>query len=274
VGNDVLIGPFNSLQLVVGPNGSGKSVYLRQLALIIILAQSGCFIPAQWASIKIYDRILSRINSEDDMEGNASTFSLEMMETNHILESMNARSLIIIDELCRGTSSEDGIAICWSVCEHIIKSKSHTLFATHFNQQLNSLATLYPTVRILSMRVTANVPVSTTTAHNANNKLLRYWFRAEERKGGEVDLNLIEGYGIKVAESVHLPSAVIQQALAIRSHLKSILQIKNVTVHAEKSVSSSYSLLKRLTLLRGSTLDERGIRKHLQSMKERFSTKK
>ena len=126
---------------------------------------------------------LGYIFIEDDMETNSSTFSLEMQDISYILPTMNSRSLLIIDELCRSTSNEDGVALAWSICEHFIAIKAHTLFATHY-KQLPLLASIYPSVKIISMRV---LPSSTTDG-DVNDAVgvigshnLKYLFRADEK---------------------------------------------------------------------------------------------
>lgn len=102
--------------IIMGPNMSGKSTYLQQVCLIVILAQIGCYIPARFATIRVVDRIFTRMGAVDNLESNSSTFMTEMRETAFILQNVSQRSLIVVDELGRATSSSDGFAITWSCC--------------------------------------------------------------------------------------------------------------------------------------------------------------
>ncbi|KAF8246000.1 hypothetical protein K440DRAFT_586559 [Wilcoxina mikolae CBS 423.85] len=134
-GNDCFIGDKELLWLVTGPNMAGKSTFLRQNVLISILAQTGSFVPAEHAEIGIVDKIFSRIGSADNLYNSQSTFMVEMLETAHILRSATPRSFVIMDEIGRGTSSRDGLAIAYATLTHLIEvNKSRTLFATHFHE--------------------------------------------------------------------------------------------------------------------------------------------
>src|SRR6266496_2491944 len=111
---------------------SGKSTYLKQVALLQIMAQMGSFIPAEEATFRITDQIFSRVGSNDDIATNCSTFMMEMKEISYIIQQANEKSLIIIDELGRGTSVEEGVGLCHAISEHLLKTGAFTLFATHF----------------------------------------------------------------------------------------------------------------------------------------------
>ena len=111
---------------------SGKSTYLRQLVLLQVLAQLGCFVPADSATFRIADSIFSRISTGDSIECNASTFTLEMKETAFILGGLGKSALVIVDELGRGTSTEEGAALCWAVAEQLLKTTAFCFLATHF----------------------------------------------------------------------------------------------------------------------------------------------
>ena len=134
--------------MLTGPNMSGKSTYLRQVVLLTIMAQCGCFVPATLASLRITDRIFSRVSTRDSIETNASTFMVEMQETAFILGNLSQASLVIIDELGRGTSVEEGTAICWAVAEALLRSPAFVLLATHFGP-MTSLAAAHPCVENL-----------------------------------------------------------------------------------------------------------------------------
>ncbi len=141
------------LLLVTGPNMAGKSTYIRQVALLVLLAQIGSFVPATQARVGVVDRILTRIGSADDLSAGASTFMVEMTETAAILNQATARSLVILDEVGRGTSTWDGLSLAWAICEYLYEAVgARTLFATHYHE-LVDLADEFPAVRNLNVAV-------------------------------------------------------------------------------------------------------------------------
>jgi len=140
VTNDTLLDcDKNHLIILTGPNMSGKSTYIRQTAILVIMAQTGSFIPASSAHVGIVDKIFTRIGAHDDISRGQSTFMVEMNETADILNNLSERSLIILDEIGRGTSTYDGLSLAWALAEHFQKTKARTLFATHFHE-LTALA--------------------------------------------------------------------------------------------------------------------------------------
>jgi DNA mismatch repair protein MutS len=160
IANDTHMGTLEAEQadtrllLLTGPNMAGKSTYLRQVAAIVLLAQAGSFVPAACARIGIVDRIFSRVGADDDLARGMSTFMLEMVETAYILRHATPRSLVILDEVGRGTSTRDGLAIARAVVEHLhTATRARTLFATHFHE-LASLADALPSLRVYQMEVT------------------------------------------------------------------------------------------------------------------------
>ncbi len=136
VANDVQMSAKNDrLLLITGPNMAGKSTYIRQVALLTLLAQTGSFIPAEEATIGLVDRIFTRVGAADELTRGLSTFMLEMVETANILNNATSRSLVILDEVGRGTSTCDGLALAWAICEHIaLRIRCRTLFATHYHE--------------------------------------------------------------------------------------------------------------------------------------------
>ncbi|MDQ6972540.1 MAG: DNA mismatch repair protein MutS [Mariprofundaceae bacterium] len=183
--------------LLTGPNMGGKSTYMRQVAWIVWLAHTGCFVPADSAHVPLVERIFTRIGAGDELSAGRSTFMVEMMETAHILNQLGPRSLVIIDEIGRGTSTWDGLAIAWSVAEQLMQSKDVlTLFATHYHE-LTGLPDEYP------------------QAFNAS-------VMVREHRGDVVFLHRLEdnaadrSYGIAVAKLAGLPTDVLKRA---REHL-------------------------------------------------------
>ncbi|CAH0398232.1 unnamed protein product [Chilo suppressalis] len=142
VPNDIFASPEHNFTIITGPNMGGKSIFIKQIAIIQVMAQLGCFLPTTNAIIRISDRIFSRIGFNDSVELNASTYVLEMKEVQHILKGLTRQSLVIIDELCRGTSSEEGTSMAWAICEELLKSDAFTFFTTHF-MYLTRLQDLY-----------------------------------------------------------------------------------------------------------------------------------
>ena len=149
VANDTFAGTKCNFSLITGVNGGGKSTYLKQIGLIVLLGHIGSYVPAEEAFIPIRDQICTRIGCGDDFEHNISSFMMEMRETAFILRSLTPRSLVLVDELGRATSNEDGVAIAWSVAERLLASNAFTFFVTHYSG-LNKLADLYPNVSNVS----------------------------------------------------------------------------------------------------------------------------
>jgi DNA mismatch repair protein MutS len=153
VPNDCDLSPGNRLCLLTGPNMAGKSTWLRQNALIVVLAQSGLFVPAQSARLGLVDRLFSRVGGGDDIAGGRSTFMVEMAETAAILNGATPRSLLVLDEVGRGTATWDGLAIAWAVLEALHdRIRCRAIFATHFHE-LTALAGRLPELRLAQMKV-------------------------------------------------------------------------------------------------------------------------
>jgi DNA mismatch repair protein MutS len=189
------------LLLVTGPNMGGKSTYLRQIALIVLLAQIGSFVPAKAARIGLVDRIFTRVGAQDDLAGGASTFMVEMLETATILHQATRRSLVILDEVGRGTSTQDGLAIARAVLEDIhYRIGARTLFATHY-LELTALADSLPDA--------ANIHVAALEA--GDRVIFLYTVRP-----GPADRT----YGIQVARLAGLPPWVADRAAALLSEME------------------------------------------------------
>ncbi|RKO86224.1 muts domain V-domain-containing protein, partial [Blyttiomyces helicus] len=153
VPNDIYAAGGANVHLVTGPNMSGKSTYLRQVALLTIMAQLGTLVPADYASVRLVDKLFSRVGDDSSVETNASSFTMEMRETAFILKNVTNESLIIIDELGRGTSTSDGLGITFAVCEELVRTKAFVFLATHF-QELPIALKVYPNVMNLHLEVT------------------------------------------------------------------------------------------------------------------------
>lgn len=203
VPNDVIFEKGEIVRVITGPNMSGKSTYLRQTALIVLMAQMGSFVPAVSAKIGLVDRIFTRIGAQDEIHAGQSTFMVEMVEAANILHHATPRSLLILDEIGRGTSTYDGLSIAWGIIEYIHNHphlRAKTLFATHYHE-LTQLAELLPGVR------NYNVAVS-----EADGKVV---FLHKIIPGGAD-----RSYGIHVAQLAGLPAPVIGRANEIMAELE------------------------------------------------------
>ena len=202
--NDTLMDTGDNRMLIVtGPNMSGKSTYMRQIALIVIMAQIGSFVPAESAHIGIADRVFTRIGSSDDLAGGQSTFMVEMNELAGILSGATSRSLIILDEIGRGTSTFDGLAIAWSVVEYMADPRrigARTLFATHYHELSELEGKL---AGVVNYRITAK-------EHGEDVIFLR----KIERGGAD------KSFGIHVAHLAGLPRPVLMRAHEILARLE------------------------------------------------------
>jgi len=203
VPNDVIFEKGEIVRVITGPNMSGKSTYLRQTALIVLMAQMGSFVPADSARIGLVDRIFTRIGAQDEIHAGQSTFMVEMIEAANILHHATSRSLLILDEIGRGTSTYDGLSIAWGIIEYIHNHphlRAKTLFATHYHE-LTQLADLLPGVRNYNVAVT-----------EADGKVV---FLHKIVAGGAD-----KSYGIHVAQLAGLPAPVIQRANEIMHELE------------------------------------------------------
>jgi DNA mismatch repair protein MutS len=188
--------------ILTGPNMSGKSALLRQTALIVLMAQTGCFVPAKEATIGIVDKIFTRVGASDNISLGESTFMVEMNETASILNNLSDRSLILLDEIGRGTSTYDGISIAWAMVEYLHENRhrAKTLFATHYHE-LNEMENSFSRVRNYNISI-----------KEFNNKVI--FLRKLKRGGSE------HSFGIHVAKMAGMPRSVVSRADEILKELE------------------------------------------------------
>ena len=218
VPNDVLLDQkTNRLAIITGPNMSGKSTYMRQTALIVLMAQMGCFVPAQYARISVVDRLFTRVGASDDLTAGESTFMVEMHEVSTILKRATQNSLVILDEVGRGTSTFDGISIARAVAEFIAGKKigCKTLFATHYHE-LTMLEGECDGVRNLSVAV---------AKHGDSIRFLR------KIVDGAAD----DSYGIEVAKLAGLPTAVTNRAHTLLKEMEAQSRAEKAALNAQKA---------------------------------------
>ncbi|MHC1611285.1 MAG: DNA mismatch repair protein MutS [Candidatus Methanospirareceae archaeon] len=219
VPNDIRIGKDNRLMIITGPNMSGKSTFMRQTALIVLMAQLGSFVPAEEAKIGVVDRIFTRVGAYDDLSMGQSSFMVEMSETANILNNATERSLIILDEIGRGTSTLDGMSIAWSVCEYINERiRAKTLFATHF-YELTELADMLDGVKCYNVSI-----------KEVGDEIF-FMRKVVEGRGSR-------SYGIQVAKLAGLPEEVIESA-------KSVLKRMESETERERGESEAKVVVKR-----------------------------
>jgi DNA mismatch repair protein MutS len=193
IANDVALSPYRQLLLITGPNMGGKSTFMRQTALIVLLAHCGCFVPAQSAKIGKIDRIFTRIGASDDLAGGRSTFMVEMTETANILNNATANSLVLLDEVGRGTSTFDGLSLAWACAKQLLeKNRSYTLFATHYFEL---------TRLVEEFKQVANVHLD--AAEHGNG--IVFLHRVQEGAANQ-------SYGLQVAALAGIPKSVVASA--------------------------------------------------------------
>jgi DNA mismatch repair protein MutS len=202
VPNDIDInGTDKQIMVITGPNMAGKSTYIRQIALLVLMAQMGSFIPAKEATIGVVDRIFTRVGAMDELAKGQSTFMVEMNEAANILNNATKRSLIILDEVGRGTSTFDGVSIAWALTEYIYEHlKARTLFATHYHE-MAELALLFPGIRNYNIAV-------------------REWEDEIIFLRKIIEGSADKSYGIHVARLAGMPNEVIQRARVILANLE------------------------------------------------------
>ncbi len=204
VPNDVSLDDHNhQILIITGPNMAGKSALLRQTALIVLMAQMGCYVPAAKANLGITDKVFTRVGASDNLSKGESTFMVEMIETASILNNLSERSLVLMDEIGRGTSTYDGISIAWSIVEYLHnhdRFKPKTLFATHYHE-LNQLEEDFPAIKNYNVSV-----------KEVGDKVI---FMRKLKKGGSE-----HSFGIHVAQMAGMPNPVVIRAAEIMQHLE------------------------------------------------------
>nr|XP_026693129.1 mutS protein homolog 4-like [Ciona intestinalis] len=259
VPNNIYAADGTNFSVITGPNMSGKSTYLKMIALLQVMAQIGCFVPADFASFRISDQIFSRIGSDDDMETNSSTFVLEMKEINYILQNCEGNSLILIDELGRGTSTEEGIGLCWAISEFLLVQKSFTFFATHF-LELCRLETIYPNVENYHMQIQHIV--------SAKGSLRKVSYTYVLSKGHTEEKH----YGLQLAELFNFPSSVMSQAREIAASMQETSDTADIVTTAErKKDNADYRFAtKLLQVSRSSKLSSEALKEYLKRLREEY----
>jgi DNA mismatch repair protein MutS len=204
VPNDIYLdNETQQIMIITGPNMAGKSALLRQTALIVLMAQMGSFVPASYARIGIIDKVFTRVGASDNLAKGESTFMVEMTETASILNNLSDSSLVLMDEIGRGTSTYDGISIAWSIVEYLHnhpKFRAKTLFATHYHE-LNQLADDFPKIKNFNVSV-----------KEVGNKVI---FLRKLKEGGSE-----HSFGIHVAQMAGMPNPIVLRASEIMGHLE------------------------------------------------------
>ena len=216
VPNDIKLGDkAGDVLIITGPNMSGKSTYIRQVALLVLMAQTGSFIPAKDATIGLVDRIFTRVGASDELVRGQSTFMVEMIETANIINNATDKSLVILDEVGRGTSTYDGLSLAWAVTEHIAnKTKCRTLFATHYHE-LTELAELFTNVK------NCNVAV-------------REWMDEVVFLHRILPGGTDKSYGIHVAKLAGVPKPILERSKEILEELEAAFQKEATSQHLSK----------------------------------------
>ena len=259
VSNDIILDKNTNMLLITGPNMAGKSTYMRQMAIITIMAQIGCFVPASEAKIKIFDAIYTRIGASDDLVSGESTFMVEMIEANNAISNATNKSLILFDELGRGTATFDGMALAQSIIEYIHNNiKCITFFSTHYHE----LTDLETTLKNLK-----NVHVS---AHEENGNITFL----HKIKEGSID----KSYGIHVARLANLPETLIKRATEILKVYENKEKKRDIKIQEslpiedliEQEQSKIETYIKELNILKLTPIDAMNI---LYKMQEQIKNK-
>jgi DNA mismatch repair protein MutS len=211
--------------IITGPNMAGKSALLRQTALIVLMAQMGSFVPASFARIGIIDKVFTRVGASDNLSKGESTFMVEMTETASILNNLSDRSLVLMDEIGRGTSTYDGVSIAWSIVEYLHNHptfRAKTLFATHYHE-LNQLADDFPKIKNFNVSV-----------KEVGDKVI---FMRKLKAGGSE-----HSFGIHVAQMAGMPNPIVLRAAEIMTHLEHDKSVKKNKENLKSIPKNNYQL--------------------------------
>ncbi|KAJ5484396.1 hypothetical protein N7453_012350 [Penicillium expansum] len=254
--NDAYATPQTRFQIITGCNMSGKSTYIRSLALVTVMAQIGCFLPAQYASFPISHQLFARVATSDDLDANVSTFAAEMREMAFILRNIQPRSMVIIDELGRGTSTTDGLAIAVALAEALISSNALVWFVTHFHDLAQILAERSGVI---------NLHLAAEIAPDASKMTMQY--RIAE--GPVPDRR----YGLVLAKLADLPSAVLNKARSVSEAMDQLAKRRNSPSRAVAIAQKRkllLSLREQLFLAREGTMDNASLRALLIKLQDDF----
>ncbi len=256
VPNDTYLTESSNFQILTGANMSGKSTHIRQIALIALMAHIGCYVPAKFASFRLIDKLFTRIGTDDSLETNSSTFMVEMKEISYIIQNVTDRSLILIDELGRGTSNIEGNSIAWSICEYLLSSRAYTVFVTHY-MQLVELELLYPSVKNYHCMVSAST-----------EGRLDFMYSVGAGSCNE------DRYGIKLAKMLGLPRQITMRAedichqITLERRRKLERSERASRQNRTRDLRACSQLATRLMCLKLSSLHSREMMSHLAALKD------
>lgn len=257
--NDAYATPQTRFQVITGCNMSGKSTYIRSMALMTVMAQIGCFIPAQYASFPIVHQLFARMATTDDLDANVSTFAAEMREMAFILRHVQPRAMVLVDELGRGTSTTDGLAIAVALAEALLASNALVWFVTHFHDL----------ARILSERNgVMNLHLAADITADASKMTMLY----QIAEGPVPDRR----YGLVLAQLVDLPPAVLEVGKRVSETLDGFAQRRNSSsrvVAIARKRKLLLSLREQLFIARDSTMDDESLRRWLLELQNDFAMK-
>ncbi|KAH9888294.1 muts domain V-domain-containing protein [Xylariomycetidae sp. FL2044] len=257
--NDVFANDPHRFQIITGCNMSGKSTYIRMIALLQVMAQIGCFVPAQYAAFPVIHQILVRMSTDDSIEANMSTFSLEMREMAFILRNINEKSLVVIDELGRGTSTRDGLAIALAISEALVQSHSLVWFATHF-QELAKVLGSRPGV------INLHLATDVSTSDGDTTKMTMLYKIAS----GPVDES---NYGLNLARAVGFPDRFIELAEEVSKTLGQRIEQKKQMSQSRRLIQKRkliMNLHETLIQLRDSDMDDDALGSYLKRLQDEF----
>jgi DNA mismatch repair protein MSH4 len=254
--NDAYATQQSRFQIITGSNMSGKSTYIRSLALMTIMAQIGCFVPAEYASFPVIRQLFARVSTSDDLEANVSTFAAEMREMAFILRNIEPRSMVIVDELGRGTSTTDGLAIAIAIAEALIESRALVWFVTHFRDLALILA---ERSGVVSLHLAAEI------SPDISRMVMLY----KIAEGPDTT----QFYGLAVAKLADLPPGVLESAQAVSEKLNKIAQRRHSRSKAlmlSRKRNLLLSLREQLLQARNGTLEGDALREWLKKLQDNF----